>query len=376
MRSAGGSEVKLDFMKIAVMLAHNWANTGMYSVDLSAFRLFESLGFSVDYFVASGGRTNSLFKSGQVPIYRISDAGALSAYDSIVYWGDFTTSPYYALNDFLSQMNSYDGPVSNNDAFKAWVQMFLLSDRHVPGQRLFSFAQNFQTLGTVANKVSLPKMAPLYERFTSIMPRDSISKRELHAHLPSLPANVITQGCDAAFLLRDDCTAVVQKKPKQISLFFERTRVDNRADLIADIRRRGYEPTALSQWLSLPRNRFHENFLDMCNTIRESSCVITDTYHLAVNAIRMGVTPIVLGADDVAQTTTVSDFKKRVMLRDLDAEDLYSTVHNAMLPSEQIREIGDKVDAIAQAQAPHPVHEHARQAAEAALLAFKSALIG
>ena len=35
-------------MKIAILLAFNTQNYGMYSVDLAAFRVFESLGFTTD----------------------------------------------------------------------------------------------------------------------------------------------------------------------------------------------------------------------------------------------------------------------------------------------------------------------------------------
>lgn len=362
-------------MKIAVVLAHNWANTGMYSVDLSAFRLFESWGVTVDYFVASGGRTNSLFKSGQVPIYRISDAGPLIRYDRVVYWGDFTTSPYYALDDFESQLNSHDGPLSKNEVFRTWLDIFLMRGRNISETRMFSFAQNFQTLGAVSDRLNLASLGSLYERFTSIMPRDSVSTRELRTYFPSLPADIVTQGCDAAFLLPDQFTGPSERKPKQIGLFLGRTKIENRQDMIAELVRRGYNPVLLSQWLALPRNRFHENFLNLCTRIRDSVCVLTDTYHLAVNAIRIGTTPVVIGADEDAQISTVSDYKKRVMLRDLDSEDLYMALPGKFLSPELITQIADRVDAVVGAENPHPVHERSRQAAEAARSTFKAALL-
>lgn len=362
-------------MNIAVVLAHNWANTGMYSVDLAAFRLFEAWGVTVDYFVASGARTNSLFKSGQVPIYRISDAGPLTQYDRVVYWGDFTTSPYYAIDDFASQLNSHDGPVSKNEVFKIWLDIFLMRGRDLSGQRLFSFAQNFQTLGAVTDKLNLPSLGSLYERFTSIMPRDSVSTRELHAHFPSLSAKIVTQGCDAAFLLPDQFSGPAERNPKQIGIFLERTKIDNRQDLLSELTRRGYKPLFLNQWLALPRNRFHENFLKLCGNIRNSACILTDTYHLAVNAIRIGTTPVVIGADDRAQTSTVSDYKKRVMLRDLESEDLYMAVPGKLMSPELIGRIADRIDALAGAENPHPVHRRSQQAAEAARSTFKAAVL-
>lgn len=362
-------------MNIAVVLAHNWANTGMYSVDLAAFRLFESLGYTVDYFVASGGRTNSLFKSGQVPIYRISDAGPLMRYDRVVYWGDFTTSPYYAFDDFASQLNSHDGPLSKSEVFNIWLDVFMMRGRKASGPQLFSFAQNFQTLGAVKGKMNLASLAPLYERFTSIMPRDSVSTRELRGHFPSLSANVVTQGCDAAFLLPDLLTGASGKNSKQIGVFLERTQIANKQDLTAELTRRGYKPVFLNKWLALPRNRFHENFLGLCTQIRDCGAILTDTYHLAVNAIRIGTTPVVIGADEDAQTSTVSDFKKRVMLRDLDSEDLYMPITGKILPPEQIARIIDRVDAVANAEDLHPVHARSQDAAHAALSAFKAALL-
>lgn len=362
-------------MKIAVVLAHNWANSGMYSVDLAAFRFFESLGCVVDYFVASGARPHSLFKSGQIPIYHISDAGPLTRYDRVVYWGDFTTSPYYALEDFKAQIQTYEGGVSTVEIFKRWGEIFLMRGRKIPGQRLFSFGQNFQTLSAVASRVDLKSLAPFYERFDLIMPRDTVSMGELRAHLTSIPGGALVQGCDAAFVLPDIPTAALSRDPKKIGVYFGRTKMDNPRDVLAEIEKRGYEPVMLKQWLSLPRNNFHETFLAMSATMSGCACLLTDTYHLAVNAIRMGLTPVVIGDAAGAQTSTVSDFKKRVMLRDLGAEELYMEIANSRLSGAEITRIADMVDAMANQDVPHPAHLQAKKAAEAAVAEFRQRLL-
>lgn len=361
-------------MRTAVVLAHNWANTGMYTVDLSAFRVFESLGLPVDYFAASGARPGSLFKSGQVPIYRISDAGTLRAYDNVVYWGDFTTSPYYAVDDLCVQLNSYEGPVSRHDAFLYWIDIFLLRQAKRPDQRLFSFCQNFQTLSVSAPKVNFEALRPLYERFSRIMPRDTVSTGEIAKHFPSVPAEILHQGCDAAFLLPDGTATPRDGGSRKVGVFLERSKIENKQELMHAIARQGYEPISLGQWLALPRNRFHENFLHLTASIAGCACVVTDTYHLAVNAIRIGTTPIVLGADEDAQTSTVSDFKKRVMLRDLDAEDLYVPIKDARLSEEQMARMIDRVAELADGH--HPVHARSQAAANKMQGEIRQALLG
>lgn len=360
-------------MRIAVVLAHNWANTGMYSVDLSAFRLFESFGQTVDYFVASGAKPHSLFKSGQVPIYAISDAASLSHYDKVVYWGDFTTSPHYGLDDLNAQLNSYDGPISRNDVFRYWRDMFLLSAAKKDGQKLYSFCQNFQTLSLTAASVDYQKLSKLYERFALIMPRDTVSTAEVAKCFPSIPAQAIRQGCDAAFLLSDALVPPPARDSRKVGIFFARSKIDNRPDILQQITARGYEPVGLNQWLQLPRNRYHENFTSLCERIAGCTAIVTDTYHLAVNAIRLGTIPVVLGANDHVQTSTVSDFKKRTMLRDLDAEDLYVPVDNGLVRPDQIGGIVDRLEA--SARETHPVHARASDAADAMRAAIRQAML-
>lgn len=364
-------------MRTAVILAYNWANTGMYSVDLSAFRLFESLGLPVDYFVASGASPQGLFKSGQVPIYRISEAASLRPYDNVVYWGDFTTSPHYALDDLHGQLKNHDGPISLVEAFSYWMDIFLMRDKRRAGQRLFSFCQNFQTLGLTSTRADYGKLDKLYGRFTLIMPRDTVSTGELAKAFPSIPSQAIRQGCDAAFLLPDGMAPASGARPssdnRKVGLFLHRSRIDNKEALLSETLRRGYEPVALTEWMQLPRNRCHENFLSLSARISSCTAIVTDTYHLAVNAIRLGTAVVVLGANDTAQTSTVSDFKKRVMLRDLGSEDLYVPIDDGRLLPEQISAIVDRIDA--SAREIHPVHARAAAAADEMREAIRQAML-
>lgn len=345
----------------------------MYTVDLSAFRLFESLGLSVDYFAAAGARAG-LFKSGQVPIYRISEPEALRAYDNVIYWGDFSTSPHYAVDDLWSQLNSHEGPLARRDAFFYWLDMFLLRQAKRPDQRLFSFCQNFQTLGLSAPRMDFDVLRPLYERFTRIMPRDTASTGQLRTYFPTIPADVIRQGCDAAFLLPDGTASPRTPGSRRVGVFLARTEIENKLDLIQTFTQAGYELVNLGLWLTLPRNRFHENFRILTARIASCDAIVTDAYHLAVNAIRIGTTPLVLGTNENAQTSTVSDFKKRTMLRDLDSEDLYMTIDQARLSQDQLAGIVGRIAALAEGS--HSVHDRGRKAGDAMRSEIAQALLG
>lgn len=351
-------------MKIAVILASNIANTGMYSVDLAGFRLFESFDQTVDYFMAGAGGAYGVFKYGQLPVHHLSHPEMLRDYDTVVYWGDFTTNPQYGMDDFFLLRERHDGADTRSKAFGVWLDLLMLRRIEKGGMRIFSFGQNFQSLPVAAKRMDLTVIAPLYARFDAFLPRDPVSCDKLAATFPGIAGDRIMAGTDCAFLLDGAVRNARPDGARDIGAFLFRSNIQNPRVLGEALQADGHRVTDIRRWLGAPTNALHTHFRDKCDQIRSFGCVITDTYHLAVNAIREGVTPIVLGRTDREQLSTVSDYKKRVLLHDLGAEDLHVEVPGDMLDDATIESITSKVAAILDRSEPHPIHAEARRRAD------------
>ncbi|NIC41997.1 polysaccharide pyruvyl transferase family protein [Aquabacterium sp. A08] len=83
------------------------------------------------------------------------------------------------------------------------------------------------------------------------------------------------------------------------------------------------KPRPISNWLKT--NRFHPDhtYKAALKTLRSAEFVITDTYHLAINAINLGIPTIGIGLYQTEQVNTCADFKKKVLFEDLGIANFY-----------------------------------------------------
>jgi hypothetical protein len=366
-----GHVIREIVMKTAVVLAYNSSNTGMYSVDISALQLFSKLEVPVDFLVGAGLDSFGWIEYGNIRLRKIKNPDILAGYDNIVYWGDFTTSPHYGIEDYFKLIRHYDGINSREHIFERWQKIHLLKDIDKGSRRIFSFGQNFQTLSHSAAQLNLASLASYYERFDAIMPRDSHSCDELKANFPTLSPGRLTMGSDCAFLLDHTQRRERSGRTGQICMVLGRSKVANFQPVIDRLAGQGYKFRYINRWLDSPANNFNAYYEGAIRELRSSDAVITDTYHFAINAIREGVTPVVLARAETGQTSTVGDFKKKVLLRDLVAEDLLAEFHGDGLNEEEVNAIVTRVGEIIDSTEPHGVHEAAREQGERAKDNFK-----
>ena len=347
----------------------------MYSVDLAAFRLFAEMGGEVAYLVAAGPDTFGLFEYGKWTLHRIHNAEMLRQYDNIVYWGDFTTNPAYGLHDFTKQLIDFDGESSPQKAFDKWLSIFLLKGQDKGDRRIFSFGQNFQTMSSSTEQIDLRSLGPFYERFDAIMPRDTHSCTELGKYFPGIASGRLTLGTDCAFLLDAPDR---EKRPRtgNIGIFFGRSNIANITSLVGRISAAGYKMRHVIRWLATPLNKRDPYFKLTLGEFGLCDAVITDTYHFAVNAIREGATPILLSRQGAQALSTVSDFKKKVLMHDLGAADLLREFDGDELSDAMMESIIEQIAVIVDRPDPHPVHASARQQADRALSEFRRAFLG
>lgn len=365
-------------MKIAILLAFNTQNYGMYSVDLAAFRVFESLGFTTDYYVAHTDGEQAMMKYGQLPLMVLPNAPRLLEYDVIVYWGDFTTNPQYALDDFYFQRRQFTGQESAQLSFEQWSSIFLLAGQELRGRRLFSIGQSFLAIDRLQDRFPVQQLSALYERFELISPRDSQSTKDLLKAFPDLDTSRVAQGVDCAFFLPNAAQRASRenaRSSKKVGAFFFRSHITNLSSLQNSITGRGFEVGSVSRWLNIARARTHSHFMDVCSEISDCALVITDTYHFAINAIRLGVTPVVLGVKADFQKTTLGDLKKKILMEDLEASDLYFELATTEMAEDECASIVAHIERLMGSDELHGVHDTFEQRSTAGLQAFKRALL-
>gem|GEM_PF-4058563 len=211
--------------RIAVIVAFNLSNCGMYSVDLSAQAFFQRLGYEIDYFCPGMPMGTRLHGIGTVTTKDIQHFNELSGYDLVVYWGDFTTNPHFGKADFTRRMMRREVVDTADAAFQLWRNIHMPPiDRTV---RVMSVGQNFHTFDG-DDPALMASFAAEYEvGFDLICPRDPVSLKNLTTHAPNAAKGNIHQGMDAAFLLHDGLAPAEPATDPYFVTYFGRSELEN-----------------------------------------------------------------------------------------------------------------------------------------------------
>ena len=334
--------------KRAVIFAFNPHNTGMYSVDLAAFRIFESLAVRVDYFIPFSRVQSGIIQYGQIFVNILHSSSQLENYDDIIIWGDFTTTPFYGLNDFRNHYFSCIGDVSGEEAFSLWHDIYLLTKLKKGGKRFLSLCQNFSMI----EQINLGKFRTRYEellkRFDLIVPRDSFSFSKLTAFLGNND-NIAPGMLDASFFnIKLPNSPRKKKKGDKIKIgyFFGRSEIPNLTDLMQHLIKEQINVGEISGWLLSPPNRYHETFLKKLSEIKKCDLIISDTYHFIVNALREGVPTIAISRIQASQFDTVSDLKKKILMEELNLEEYLIELSDGVISDHYSNLILEKIHKI------------------------------
>lgn len=326
-------------MKTAIVVAHNPQNAGMYSVDLGALHFFSGLGLPVDFFCPTVLNDAPTAGYGQMTLNHLKDSGDLAGYDNVIYWGDFTTNPQYGLYDFTQRAFQHDGLRDINAAFQRWLDCFLPARLLNGPTRVFSFGQNFQTIWSIEKSLDLQVLAPLYNGFEAILPRDSFSVEHLTGYFPQAAQGKVQLGMDCAFLVNPNACPIRtnegRTEPLRVGMCFGRSKLLNLDILVAEARGRDVIVEDLSRWLSLPVRNVHWQFAELLESVRRCDLIISDTYHLLINAMREGVAVQGVGVKVERQEKSVSDFKKRTLFGDLGLPNFYLELDDKTVTKEQ-----------------------------------------
>lgn len=321
--------------KIAVICAYNPGNAGMYSVDLAARKFFSSRECDFDLFVSQIWSRRSARLANRLKLYRITrpqteaygltfrlyhNPAQLSDYSHVVYWGDFTNNPAYGVQDFSRRHKNFGYASSRAAAMDKWKALFALTGGK-PAARVVSAGQNFQYDYRAHGQDFSDVFDSLAKHFDHILPRDPYSVANLSAMLPANARTHVEQGLDCAFLLDDHAE---RDETGTFCFKFARSGFADVAGLVRSVEAAtGLRPVHLEKWIGLPGDTGVADFARMRQEILGAHFVLTDTYHVCVNALTQGVPTYCLGRATAGQLSTTGDFKKKVLFDMMQAEAFY-----------------------------------------------------
>lgn len=321
--------------KIAVICAYNPANAGMYSVDQSARAFLSDRDCDVDLFVAHARCDRPARIANRLRLYRLTrpqvtahgmryrlyfDPAQLSGYSHVVYWGDFTNNPVYGDRDFTNWDRRFTYSRTRPAAMARWKSLYALTGGK-PAARVVSAGQNFQNDYRACGQDFGDVFAALGAHFDHILPRDPYSVTNLSGMLGPQARVRVEQGLDCAFLLQSDAA------PADTGTFchhFARSGFDDVAGLVRSVEAAtGLRAVHLDKWFRLPDATAAADFAAMRQAILGARFVLTDTYHVCVNALTLGVPTYCLGRATAVQIGTLGDFKKKVLFDMMGAQAFY-----------------------------------------------------
>lgn len=308
--------------KIAVICAYNPRNCGMYSVDLAASQYLKKLGKNFTMFTSQYKRRLQGRSWGKLKFERLRSASQLKDYQTVLYWGDFVNNPAYGRGDYSWRDVHYGLSADSESAFKKWKELFLLDGVEKP-PRVFSISNNFQTLDDYAsadNGEEVDSIRRLMKaNFDGFYPRDSLSSDRLREFFAPQEVSVST-AVDAAFLLDPEelypDLISIQETPS-FAYFFARSGMTDVSSALRKVKEAtGCRPMKIDNWLSMGRIRADATYHKALKTMKASSFVVSDTYHVLVNALNLGKKVIGVGAVSNRQEGTCGCYKKKVLLEE------------------------------------------------------------
>ena len=333
---------------ISIVLASSEAfrNTGMFSVDLAAYYFFTT-NFSnceIKFYVFHLSPESDYPYEALVPYSTYNkidpeNVNDLHSSDLIVYWSDFFHTRHfleqYMENYVFSKSSDYEADL---DLF--YKAFFLEGADESVFNKTIAFGNSMMFLDP-AERSNYDRYAfnlwDLYQQIRMSAPRDTVS----HKNVMELLRKSVVQGCDPAFLL-----PTFQQAPKtnKLGLFIGRRTNIKLMDIFNVVRFANKNDLEI-EWIDWMRNTESfflrairhpsqaKNLLLHCTlklffgkkkvhcyendltTLSRFTMVVTDTYHLAINSVKDGVSTFCISdtSNERGGQLDLHDKKKQVL---------------------------------------------------------------
>lgn len=352
--------------KIAILLASSidFSNSGMFSVDHAAYDFFNSeFPFcEFTFYVFHISERNKYPYEKIIPYSKyveINDETIKDIYNSdlIVYWGDFFHCWCY-IETFLHQY------VLANDANKAnrlnlfYRAFFLSGAKDEVHKKTIAFGNSLMFIGDEIEKDKEYKenFINLYSKINFCMPRDFVSLSNL-LQTKIISVSNVDIGFDSAFMHSSKNKHKQTNRENKIGLFVGRRTKIKIKDIYLIIKFALINKYSISwiDWMinndsflkrafknkneftNIIIHRLLARFLskkninyNYYNELSQFKIVITDTYHLAINALAQGCIVYCVGDGNSSVNKKLQkvngDIKKEVLFKELGLVDFYGRV--------------------------------------------------
>lgn len=282
----------------------------MYSVDLAARDFFSAIGRPHEFVKFAGN-----LRVGEIAFRRVSSPEALLAYRDIVFWGDFQQNPLWGEKNFAPRA-ARDYKLSQDAAFAMWRKLCLLEGAgDLSEHRVYSVGTCFLGARNILREHNFAdRYRNLLARFRAVVPRDKVSFAELR----ELGLGNLVQGFDcASFHMRDERPINTRSAARRFAYAFERTLDETQAEtLVAEIEKRtGCRGTSI-KWLlgkSLLPGTPARRFRKALGQLDGVDFVVTDIYHLTINAMNLGKRVFCIAESGERFSDTRDDYKKTIL---------------------------------------------------------------
>lgn len=299
----------------AVISAFNPLNCGMYSVDLAAEQFFGELQLPVTHLVSQ-----ERLRTGRLRFRLLRSPAELAAYDNIVYWGDFLNNPMWGERDYVPRELKHGWSRSADAAREQWRMLYLEARHHAPRARIFAIGGCFLGADAATARPLGDGLRGFLDSAALVTPRDGRSLDIVRAMAPDAR---IEEGMDCAWLLAPP-PAGRARGPGYFACFLGRTLEAGDRGFLDELgHRTGLKPVWLD-WLRLGKSPWlaDRRFRRMRRLLAGARFVVTDTYHLSINALNCA-TPVVCLFDGSRQVQdgTLGDYKKLALMEQLGLAD-------------------------------------------------------
>lgn len=318
----------------------------MVTVDLSAHRLVSRIRSPVEgVHLALGNPDRLASYSTNLPFRYLplqENLESLLACDAIVFWGDFLHAMSYWRVDLMPRLPREGIASSQQEIFDVLHRHLMLegaADKALQKSIIFGGTLISNTAKDYLDERYRTNLTKLFSAAQAVLLRDAISA----ASIAPLRSPVSTLGMDCAFLLRDEdldhLSSFVATAPELrdgVGVFFGRS--PKLRYLLKFSRNVARSLGLQAQWIPwLPVGRRRSPLIRLYGydpgiatspgevLARLSKCkfVVTDTYHLCVNAWRLGIPAVCIGQGANHITTTIGDKKKEILYSMYGAEPYY-----------------------------------------------------
>lgn len=292
----------------------------MFSVDLAASQLFDA--WNIDYTLINFQKRPWRLPSKYLVCRNIDKLGQFT---HLLYWGDFQNNPVYGTRDFASREMKFGNARTVDIAVSNWTRLHLdlphILHKHA---RVASIGNCFLGARAAAAQYALgPSLTRFADTAFRILPREKDSVNEISsASSNASPLNIST-GIDPAFLLEPKDPPNF-KEGHCFGYCFARSDVRDISEGLKAIEAgTGLTPLGVPWDVGNRKTKQKTVFYGVLATMKKCRFIVTDVYHLAVNALNHGTPVVLVSRKSSATKSSIDDQKKYALAEQIGAKPLH-----------------------------------------------------